>query len=148
MIADTLPNLRRYASLHPLFPTVLDFLARTDLAALPLGKHPLSDGIMVLADGYDTLRPAETFIECHRRFIDIQIMVQGEERVGICPLTACRAGKYDAERDFQVLEGDCDYLTLRQGSFMIFLPQDGHMPQLICGDSPKPVRKVVVKVPV
>lgn len=36
-------------------------------------------------------------------------------------------------------------MTIGDGYFAIFFPQDGHMPQL-CVDGPETVKKVVVKV--
>jgi YhcH/YjgK/YiaL family protein len=86
-------------------------------------------------------------IECHRRHIDIQILIRGVEEIGVCHRFDAVVSAWDEERDFETLEGDVDFITLRPGSFVIFLPQDGHMPKIRHGGSVS-VRKIVIKVPV
>lgn len=41
MICDTLEHLGRYRGLHKNLDTALDFLARQDLSALPMGTTPV-----------------------------------------------------------------------------------------------------------
>jgi YhcH/YjgK/YiaL family protein len=148
MILDALDRFRDYLGVHPLFARVADFLETTDLAALADGRHELGDsGCFALVSTYRTLAPGEGFIECHRRYIDIQIVARGVEQVGVCRRGECTATSWDEAADVETLEGDVDLVTLRPGAFAVFLPQDGHMPKLSNGATTT-VRKVVVKVPV
>jgi YhcH/YjgK/YiaL family protein len=148
MIIDSLDRFRDYLGVHPFFARVAEFLETTDLEALADGRHEIgAEGCFALVSQYRTLAPGEGFIECHRRHIDIQILVSGVERVGVCRRGECAATSWDEAGDFEVLEGKFDLVTLRPGSFAVFLPQDGHMPKLNCGAAAT-VRKVVVKVPV
>ena len=41
MILDLLENLKSYEALNPHFSKVVDFLQKTDLAALPLGRNEI-----------------------------------------------------------------------------------------------------------
>jgi beta-galactosidase beta subunit len=43
------------------------------------------------------------------------------------------------------LSGDGDFLTVSQGTFMLLMPEDGHMPG-IAADAPALVKKAVVKI--
>lgn len=149
MILDTLVNFHDYLGVHPLFPRVAAFLAGADLAALAVGRHEIGDeGCFALVSEYETLAPGEGFIECHGRYVDVQLLLSGVERVGVCPRSACRVTACDEAADFETLEGEVDYVTLRPGLFAVFLPQDAHMPKLRHGAGAASVRKVVVKVPV
>lgn len=148
MIFDQLINFPRYLSLHPHFADVWAFLQDNDPGALSLGRHEINDrGAFVLVSEYVTRSAAESFIECHRRYIDIQLLSRGAEGVGICSRSAGRELPYDAEKDFLKLEGEIDLITLQTGSFAVFFPDDGHMPMLQLAGGPEPVRKLVFKIP-
>jgi biofilm protein TabA len=148
MIIDSLDHFRDYLGVHPLFAPVAAFLDATDLGSLADGRHEIgAEGCFALVSGYRTLAPGEGFIECHRRHIDIQIVLSGVEQVGVCRRGECTAISFDEAGDFGVLEGEVDLVTLRPGCFAVFLPQDGHLPKLSRGAATM-VRKVVIKVPV
>ncbi|MBU0674767.1 MAG: YhcH/YjgK/YiaL family protein [Proteobacteria bacterium] len=148
MIHDHLKNLHTYVGAHRHFGKVLVFLNNQNLADLAVGKSELADGIHVIVNRYKTLQPQDTFIECHRKYIDIHIMLEGSERIGICLADQCTRLTYNDAKDFQTLQGDLEFFTLRQGGFAVFFPQDGHMPQLQAGGTPEMVYKLVIKVPV
>jgi YhcH/YjgK/YiaL family protein len=97
---------------------------------------------------YTTKSKSESMIESHQKYIDIQIIVQGIETIGICPKSACTAAPYDPEKDFQKLEGEVGFITMQPDSFAVFFPQDGHMPGVQYNNKAAKVKKVVVKVPV
>jgi len=48
-------------------------------------------------------------------------------------------------QDVASLAGDGNFLTVSAGMFVIFFPQDAHMPYLAAA-APGPVRKIVLKV--
>jgi YhcH/YjgK/YiaL family protein len=149
MIFDRLDNFPLYLPLHPHFADVWAFLEENNPDSLPPGRHEVNTrGTFVLVSEYATRQLAESFIECHRNYIDIQLLTRGAEAVGICNRIACREFPYDSEKDFLKLEGPTDRLTLNPGSFAVFFPDDGHMPMLQLEDTPVQVKKVVFKVPV
>jgi YhcH/YjgK/YiaL family protein len=147
MIYDKLSRFALYCAIHPLFPNVSNILTHTDLNSLEEGKLILSDGIFVIKSTYETRPIEERFIECHQRFIDVQILLKGQERVGICHREECVAAPYCPETDLQCLQGNPDFIRLSPGNFALFFPNDGHMPQ-VCVGSPEQVTKVVIKIPV
>ncbi len=146
MIADLLTNAGLYAALGPGIARGLQFLAETDLASLAPGKHEL-DGkqLYALVSDYSPKPPAEGRWEAHRRYLDLQYVVSGIERIGVTPIDRLAAGEYDADRDMLRLSGAGDLLTFGAGQFMILWPGDAHMPGIDAG-VPGPVRKVVVKI--
>ena len=149
MVFDQLENFPLYLPLHPQFAAAWAFLGARDLDGLSAGRHEIDGhGAFALVSEYRTRPLAEGFIECHRRYLDIQLITRGAERIGVCPRSAGRERPYDAERDFLVIEGESDFLTLRPGAFAIFFPDDGHMPNLRLGEEAEAVKKIVLKIPV
>ncbi len=146
MIFDTLNNAQRYSGLGYNLANALKFLRHTDLAGLPPGRIDIDgNNLYALVQEYAT-RPAEQGLwEAHRNYIDVQYLVNGMERMGFANLGSMQLGDYVPEKDFVPLSGTGNYVDLFAGAFVIFFPQDGHMPGL-CVGQPEPVKKVVLKV--
>jgi biofilm protein TabA len=146
MIADLLTNAHLYAGLGPGIARGLRFLAETDLAGLAPGKHELDgERLFALVSDYTPKPPAEGRWEAHRRYLDLQHVVSGGERMGVAPTSRMTETDYQADRDLAWLAGAGDFLTFGAGQFMILWLGDAHMPGIDAG-VPGPVRKVVVKI--
>jgi YhcH/YjgK/YiaL family protein len=138
----------------------LDDLFRPDspvavrLRALTEGETrriELTGGAFALEQAYRSKARAEGFFESHRRYIDVQVVFDGEEimEVGVRGrMTVSRA--YDAERDLIVYLDTtaASRLRLGAGEAAVFYPEDVHMPSLCLPAGPALVRKTVIKVPV
>ena len=150
MIYDTLKNGLIYLSVHPEFKKVFSFLAHGNLSKLALGRHEVSrNGTFAIVQEYPTKDELDGFIECHRKYIDVQYISCGIEKCGVSAKSACaEATKYDKEKDFQKLKGKTDFITLEPSVFAIFFPEDGHMPCITAGKRKSKVRKIVFKIPV
>lgn len=148
MIYDTLTHLKAYQSMHPLFAYICHYIETTDLKSLPLGKHQLQHQITLGINEYETRDIDASFAEVHERYIDLQIITQGIEKVGVCPLSHCQQEEYDSEKDFRKVHGPMSFLTLNPDTFMIFFPQDAHMPMLKADQNTELIRKLVFKIPV
>ena len=145
MIFDMLSNSNLYAGIAPRLKTAFDYLNNTDLAALPVGRINLDgDHIYVLVQEYLTKRLDQGFWESHRRYLDLQYMHSGCERIDFALLETMKLGEYAEDRDFQAMTGTGSPLNLVAGSFAVFFPQDAHMPGLACGMQLQ-VKKIVVK---
>jgi biofilm protein TabA len=148
MIYDSLDNLPAYIAIHPLFSTVLEFINHENIVALEKGKVNLSDGIYAIVDEYETKDRKDTFIECHKTYIDIQIILAGVEQIGICNKNEGQTIEdYNKENDCEKLDGKIDLITLRKGYFVIFYPQDGHAPGLKINNKKEKIKKIVFKIP-
>jgi|WetSurMetagenome_2_1015567.scaffolds.fasta_scaffold146114_2 biofilm protein TabA len=149
MIFDSLPNLITYLSVHPLFPIVSEFIYTHDGATLSLGKLPISGGVYLNKNEYFTANIPSKFIECHRRYIDLHMVIEGHETIGFCNRNACTViEKYDEEKDLEKLNGACHFLTLEKSSFGVFFPQDAHIPGLHVDNQRQSVIKIVFKIPI
>src|SRR5213078_3215226 len=81
VILDTLANAARYAQMHAGFARAFEFLTATDLAALASGRHAIDgDRLYVSIDHKDGRGEDGARLEAHRRYIDIQYTIDGDER--------------------------------------------------------------------
>jgi YhcH/YjgK/YiaL family protein len=128
-----------------------EYLARTDLAALPLGRTDIEgNDLFLTVSEAETRAPEQVKFEAHRRYIDIQLVVRGQESIGYAPVASLvMAEPYDATKDIEFFSvpQESATLALRAGDFAVFAPGDGHRPSLHL-DGPHVSRKVVVKVSV
>ena len=147
MIFDRIENLNNYSGLGRIC-TALKFLADTDFTKIPLGKYELDgDNIYYMVQKYDT-DPDKTVSEAHKKYIDIQYIVKGEEVIAVAPIQAEKT-IVDAKEEKDVWHYECETqpLILKDGDFMVLYPSDLHLPGKAV-NVPKEVLKVVVKVKV
>lgn len=147
MIFDTLANAALYKSISPRLAKGLAFLQETDLEALEVGRIELDgSALYVLIQEYETRTPEKGKWEAHRRYIDIQYVISGEECIGYRPLEEMETVEYNETKDQAVLRGEGAMVLAKAGSFGIYFPQDGHQPCMAVDGKPAKVKKAVVKV--
>ncbi len=148
MILELLSRADRCDSLSPGIAAALRYLRSVDFTQLPDGKMEI-DGPRLIANvmRYRTKLPEQAVWESHRKYIDVQYVVTGEERIGYVPLENAPAVQmaYSEAKDVMFYEPGRDTFTLRAGQFAIFYPEDIHAPSLADGES-RDVMKVVMKV--
>ena len=129
---------------------VFQFLKENDLKTLPLGKQLLGDDVTVNVQEYVTRDPGNEQLEGHRRFIDLQYVVEGCELQGFAKIgTAVETvNPYNEKRDVAHFKVPViEYHVIRSDQFTIFFPDDIHITNIQYGEKAK-VRKVVFKVSV
>ena len=147
MIISPLCESDRYAPLHPLFAAAFTFLRETDLNALATGRHDIGAGAFALVEHRQGCPRAEAKLECHRRYIDIQLVLEGVDEMGWRPVAECAqpVADYDDSRDIRFFtDAPGNWLRTPAGTFCVFFPEDAHAP--LVGEGL--IRKVVVKIPV
>lgn len=124
------------------------FLKTADLKNLPVGTQELEGKhLYVAVSEYKAKEKADTRYESHRKYIDIQYVIQGEEIIGHTSLDNVKVVEpYNEEKDIAFYEYDGgDYSTATPKNFFIFFPDDAHRPSISAGDTTM-VKKLVVKV--
>lgn len=131
-----------------------DSAARARLRGIAKGesqKIELAGGAFAIEQVYETKARADGFFESHRKYIDVQVVVEGEELMEVVDASRIATrGEFSPDRDFQAYE-DCttgSQFRVLPGEATIFFPVDVHMPTLRTGANAVLVRKTVVKVPV
>ncbi len=149
MIIDSITNCHNYFGLNTRFSSAFEFILSTDFSKYEPGRYDVDGNeIYAMVSEYDTKPIAEAKWEAHRKYIDIHLMVRGEENFGYANLDTLKVIQpYDDGRECLLLEGDGDFLKLGKDSFIIAFPQDAHIPGIIYKE-PAKVKKVVLKVKV
>lgn len=146
MIIDRLKNASLYFGLHKRLEAAFSYLQNTDFSEVEPGRYEVEGtNIYALVQQYESKPKEKGRWEAHRRYMDIQYIWEGEELFGYAYLDDLNTISYDENKDFVTLEGKGDFVTLHSGSFVIVAPQDAHMPGIAIS-TPKPVKKIVVKV--
>lgn len=156
-IETTRGQLAAHPRLQPAFRYVERLLAanspeRVRLFALAPGestKVDLGGGMFAIDAAYLSKRRAEVFFETHRKYIDVQAVIEGEEAMEIIDRSRLTVEvPYDPERDLvKYLDArGASILHAHPGEVEVFFPEDGHMSHAV--GEPVLVRKTVVKVPV
>jgi len=146
MIVARLANPTPLFQLPSRLARALDYLRATDMRSVPIGRHDLDgDRLFALVQEYTTRAADQCVWEAHRRYIDVQFVAVGAERMGYASLAQMRErDAYDAARDEAFFEHREEFVTIRAGLFAIFGPEDVHSPGHVAGQ-PGLVRKVVIK---
>ena len=148
MIIDQRTNSHLYYALHPRIRPAFEYLQRTDLSTLNIGKVVIDgENLFAMVQQYNSKPREQGFWEAHRHYMDLQVVIQGSEKIGNANIDRLAQGEYDAKKDFMPLFGEGDFLTLQNGNFALLLPQDAHMTGIAI-DSVTPVRKIVIKISV
>ena len=144
MIFDRIENVNNYKGLGRLY-TALEFMAKSDFTNIPIGKYELDDNIYYMVQQYDT-NPDKTVAEAHKKYIDIQYIVKGEEIIAVAPIQAEKK-LVDAKEEKDVWHYECETqpVVLKDGDFMVLYPSDLHLPGKAVKESSE-VLKVVIKV--
>lgn len=152
MIVTDLKHIDHRTPMTPALNKAMAFLRQQDLQNLADGKVVI-DGDRVFANvqRYETMMMADPKFEHHRKHIDVQYMVSGEEIIGWAPMDMMAITEaYDADKDIgfgTVIKGRWTPLFLQAGQLAVLYPEDGHAPKLAAGASSS-VMKIVVKVAV
>lgn len=148
MILSSLSQLSRYAELHPLFAHAFGYLRDTDLFALVPGRyHIVGDDLIAIVEQVPGKTKEMARLEAHRRYIDIQLVLQGDEQMGWKPLADCHnpVSEHSEEKDIRFFhDAPASWITVPPDHFCIFFPEDAHAPLVSSGS----VRKVILKVAV
>ena len=146
MIYDKIENRKLYAKAHPLFEKAFGFIDEYLKNPVEPGEYPIcGDDLFARVMTYDTR--ADGAFEVHNKYIDIQFIAEGAERVCYGRRGDFAETQYDEAGDFMFLEGNTQKLefVLYKGEFAVFFPEDAHKPSLDV-DTTKQVTKVVLKV--
>ena len=117
--------------------------------ATPLGKHDIDGNNLFYLISEDSTEPqAERRAEYHARYLDIQIVLRGQEGMTFSTLPAGEPQTdWLADKDIAFLAEGAQEKTviLNEGDFVMFYPGEVHKPLCAVG-APAKVRKAVVKV--
>lgn len=149
MILDKLSNIDRYDALSPQIRQAMDWLADHDIAQMEPGLYQIDGSrLMVKVQHYHTVPKEERALEYHRRYIDLQCEIRGQERFGMCRTDDLTdPGEYLPERDISFPQGECsEFYPLKEGDFFMAFPGEVHQTKCLYQDSSDEVYKAIFKL--
>jgi YhcH/YjgK/YiaL family protein len=151
MILDRLENASLYTGYNPRMKAAFEFLQKHRDGNLADGEHEI-DGRNCYAIVMDiaTREQKDAVWEAHRKYIDIQYIVRGNERMGWAHLDNVKndvTSPYDNANDYELYKGNGSWLDVQAGEFAVFGPTDVHAPIIRINNCEK-VKKIVIKVAV
>lgn len=150
MILDRIENGRQYAALSENFKKAFDYLATGAYKTLPAGRYAIDGDNVYITVQKNTLKPwAEGAWEGHRNYADIQLVIDGQEIMGVRSLSETPVSQpYDAAHDIFFCQADADGIALpmESGDFCVLFPQDLHRPNTQRENGPTESLRAVMKV--
>lgn len=150
MIFDDIKNIKNYAQIDE---KIANFITGLN-SDVPTGRVYLSEDELTYAniDEYMTKLHDKCKLEAHRKYIDIQIIIDGIEELDFTDIKALRTREeYDSSRDvmfFHKSERVMNKVVLTSGKFVMLYPHEAHQPQMAYKNLPVRVKKAVIKIPV
>lgn len=123
------------------------YLKATNLQTLTNGRHVIDgDNIYAIVTEAPSKDYDKTAFESHRKYIDLQYVITGEENMSKAPLSSVTVNRpYNENADIAYYTGEGQIYTVPQNSFMLFFPSDAHRPNITPGGN-KVVKKIVIKI--
>ena len=146
MIIDEFSNIKKYTNLIGNLDMGLEAIKNVN--GLSVVRYEFDGGFFLVQEGY-TKPLEEGLFETHKKYIDIQIIVSGEEEIAWLPLKELhQETEYDVKSDKQKFKGShMHHITITKDMFWIAFPWDGHQ-AVSHANEEQHYRKIVLKLPV
>ena len=146
MVLTNINDFRRYCSLNVYFGALADYLEQHDLLKEELGRIVIDgDNLFINNVKTEGVAADKQVLEMHKRYIDIHILLQGSETIGIKAIgkVSSFSKEYDDAGDYMLSEEKAGcYVEMHPGDMMICFPEDAHAPAIGSGA----IRKAIAKV--
>jgi len=151
MIVAKLKNAADYRGIHPTLDRALEYLHEEFLETVGTETvHMDGQNLYATLNLFETQPDEKGFFEAHRDYLDIHVVLTGEERMDIAETAALTPDEAASkpENDFYVYQDKNpahQSIVLRRGDFLVAWPSDAHRVKgQVSG--PSEVRKVVFKI--
>lgn len=147
MIYDQLSNLKLYKGMNKNLDTAIDFLSSHNLTDLPLGKT-IIDGDNVYINVMETVAQPleERKYEVHKYYMDIQMDIEGIERIDTGDTSATTLFDYNEEKDVATATApDLAECIIGSSNFIICMANEPHKPNIAVSKETY-LKKAVCKV--
>jgi len=150
MIFSSIHNSLEKGACPPVVKEAVDFFRSTDFSTYEDGEYEISGrDLFFQVRDIMTLPVEKARPEVHRKYIDVQFLFKGKERIGVVADDGGNQVDEDLleERDllfYRDVEGET-FINMKEGDFCVFFPSDVHRPA--CErDGSSEIRKIVYKI--
>src|SRR6476646_5752992 len=139
--------LRQYRKNKLYWDEAFAFMKNHDLEKLAKGKYPIDSSHVFATITEDPSKDFDkTNWESHRKYIDLQYIIKGDEIIGLSPVSHSVVTKeYDEKKDVANYTATGTMQHSVPGTFFLFFPSDAHRPNITPGGNAV-VKKLVIKI--
>jgi YhcH/YjgK/YiaL family protein len=144
---DAVMFAKEYHANKAIWDKAFAYMRDHDLAALPNGSSKIEGDQLTLSVTEPTSKEFDkTQWESHKKYIDLQYIVRGKEKMGVNDLPKLtETDPYNEAKDVAHYSGDGKYYVAEPGTFYLFFPRNGHRPSIKV-EGYDVVKKVVFKI--
>lgn len=144
---DQVQFAQQYELNKALWDKAFAYLKETNLQTLANGRHVIDgDNVYAIVTEAPSKDYDKTAFESHKKYIDLQYVISGEENMAKAPLASVTVNRpYNENADIAYYTGEGQIYTVPQNTFMLFFPSDAHRPNITPGGN-KVVKKIVIKI--
>ena len=127
----------------------LEIIEDLDWETVECGRYDVDEELYYMVQEYETKYPEQARYEAHEKYVDIQYIVKGVERMEFAETSKLKVTeKYNPEKDVKFLEEPkvIDASIVEAGYYRIFYPEDAHRPGLCVDNTPGKVKKILAKI--
>ena len=149
MIIDSIKNASRYYSVHPSFKAAFEALEKLDESTPNERITVDGDSIFINMAEYINKNIDECLYESHKKYIDIQFVLSGEEYIDLCDQDILEFTDNRLDTDDIAFFKDTDKFSradLTEGMFVVIFPGEAHKPCIAPDGKGVKVRKAVAKI--
>lgn len=147
MIYGDIKDISKYKMISKNLSDAIDYILTENYKNGVIGKNIIDEEIIYfnLVDGIMT--KDENFFEIHKKYIDIHIVISGEEKIAFSSKERLKLKReYQSDDDSELFEGKIEeFVYLDPQKFVIFFPNEAHSALLKIKENKK-IKKVIFKV--
>ena len=147
MIFGNVGNLKEFSFLEDSVKKCFEYLESHKLLFFEKGSYEIDgDRLFVNVAEYETTAPENRFWEAHKDYLDVHVMLRGEEQIDVNFIGNMHLEEYVKKDDFLPMEGEKNgSVVLRPGDFLVCYPNDGHRTG-VAAEKPVLLKKAIFKV--
>ena len=126
----------------------IEYISKLDVSFLRLGKYVVNDNFFYIVQEYMSKGTDDIFLKSHRKYIDIQWIVEGNEVIQIANISSLTVKeKYNAEKDIILwnLPTQMIQMNLNEEGYVVLYPEYAYKNCSFMNIS-KNIKKIVGKV--
>lgn len=147
MIFGNINNLKEYDYLTTDIKKCFEYASSNNLLNYEKGTHKIDgDNLFVNIVEYETTQVENRFWEAHRKYLDLHLMIEGNEQIDVNFIGNMEEKEFIEKDDFLPLEGDKNgHVILKNGDFLICYPNDAHRTAINI-EKPEKIKKAIFKI--
>lgn len=149
MIIDSIKNAKKYYTVHPSFEKAFEALSKID-ENTPDEKITVDgDTVFINLSTYTNKNVNDCLFESHKKYIDIQFVIDGSEIIDVCDTDTLKATDNRLDTDDIAFYESTDVFSrahLTKDLFVVLFPGEAHRPCVAPDGKGVKVRKAVAKI--